>query len=370
MVRLMLFWVILSSGSFYFIDLVFAQTPAKVEVTDMAGRKLLVPREIKKIVPLGAATRFIVYMQSLDLVAGMEAMETKWTTAGRPYGLVTFAKAKTLPVIGEGGPGKLPDFEKILTVWPDIILAMGMDIAQVETIQQKTGIPVFFLSYGTPGTIDIGTIKDAFRTLGQLLNRKDRAEKLIATMDSLEKDLANRTKTIPNSTRSRAYVGAISYMGVQPITSTESFFVPLAWAGGHNVVDEVGHTGHFFIDPEKLLAWNPDNIFIDAGGLEKVADDYRKNPEFYHRLKAVQQEHVFLIMPYNNYHTNIEIALADAYFIGKSIYPQAFQDIDPATKADEIFSSFIGLPAYTQLSKEYHGFSQVRFDNNGLLILY
>ena len=66
---------------------------------------------------------------------------------------------------------------------------------------------------------------------------------------------------------------------MQPITSTESFFVPLAWAGGRNVADEVGRTGHFFIDPEKLLTWNPDNIFIDAGGLAKVADDYRRNPD-------------------------------------------------------------------------------------------
>ncbi|TKB24492.1 iron ABC transporter substrate-binding protein [Desulfopila sp. IMCC35006] len=363
---LMTFFVILASG-FPQPDLVFAQTPEKVTVTDMAGRRLQVVKNIKKIIPLGAAARFIVYMQSLDLVAGMEAIETKWTTAGRPYGLATFAKAETLPVIGAGGPGKLPDFEKIITVWPDIVLAMGIDIAQVETIQQKTGIPVFVLSYGTPGTIDIATIKEAFRTLGQLLDRNARADQLIATLDSLKKDLADRTERIAGSARPRAYVGAISYMGIQPITSTESFFVPLAWAGGRNVVDAVGRTGHFFVDPEKLLAWNPEHIFIDAGGLDKVADDYRRNPEFYHRLKAVQQGHVFLIMPYNNYHTNLEIALADAYFIGKVLYPEVFTDIDPATKADEIFSFFIGIPAYTTLSKEYHGFGRVQFDKNGHL---
>lgn len=362
---MVLFFIMLSPGFDPSAECAFAQTPEKVTVTDMAGRKLQVAKNIRKIIPLGAAARFIVYMQSLDLVAGMEAIETKWTTAGRPYGLATFAKAQILPVIGAGGPGKLPDFEKIITVWPDIILAMGIDIAQVETIQQKTGIPVFVLSYGTPGTIDIATTKDAFRILGQLLNRCERADQLIATIDSLEQDLAHRTEHITDSARPRAYVGAISYMGMQPITSTESFFVPLAWAGGRNVADEVGRTGHFFIDPEKLLTWNPDDIFIDAGGLAKVADDYRRNPEFYHRLKAVQQGHVFLIMPYNNYHTNLEIALADAYFIGKSLYPESFTDIDPATKADEIFSFFIGLPAYTPLSKEYHGFGRVQFDNNG-----
>ncbi len=345
-----------------------AESAATVEVIDMAGRKLQVPTEIKKVVPLGAATRYMVYLRSLDLVVGMEAIETKWTSAGRPYGLATYEKGKTLPVIGEGGPGRLPDFEKIITVWPDLILAMGMDIAQVETIQQKTGIPVFVLSYGKPGAIEMTTVKMAVQTLGHLLQRNERADLLIDYINFLEKDLASRTADIADSARPRTYVGAISYMGTQPITSTESFFVPLTWAGSCNVANEVGQIGHFFIDPEKLLVWNPDNIFIDAGGLEKVVEGYRKDPEFYHRLKAVREGRVFLIMPYNNYHTNIEIALADAWFIGKSLYPNAFNDIDPEAKADEIFSFFIGVRAYATLKKQYHGFGRVRFESDGLVI--
>ncbi len=345
-----------------------ASSADRVEVTDMAGRILQIPAEIKKVVPLGAATRYMVYLQSLDLVAGMEAIETRWSTAGRPYGLATFKKAGTLPVIGEGGPGRLPDFEKIVNVWPDLILAMGIDIAQVETIQQKTGIPVFVLSYGVPGAIDMVTVKKALQTLGHLLRRDDRAARLIGFINSQEKDLAGRTANVTANTSPRTYVGAISYKGIQPITSTESFFVPLTWAGAHNVANEVGLMGHFFIDPEKLLVWNPDCIFIDAGGLEKVVEGYRKDPEFYHRLKAVKEGRVFLIMPYNNYHTNIEIALADAWFIGKSLYPDAFDDIDPEVKADEIFSFFIGIKAYAALKKDYHGFGRIRFENDELVI--
>jgi iron complex transport system substrate-binding protein len=157
-------------------------------------------------------------------------------------------------------------------------------------------------------------------------------------------------------------------MGVQPITSTESQFVPLIWAGGYNVADEIGRTGHFFIDPEQLLVWNPANIFIDAGGLEKVVDGYRRNPAFFKRLRAVKDGHVFLIMPYNNYHTNIEIALADAWFIGKSLYPERFVDVEPTVKANEIFTFFLGVKAYAALQKEYHGFSRIRFSNDELVL--
>lgn len=341
---------------------------ATATVTDMAGRSLRVPAEIKKVVPLGAAARYLVYLQSLDLVAGMEAIETKPATAGRPYSLVSAERAQQLPVIGEGGPGRLPDFEKIIAVWPDVILAMGMDPAQVENIQQKTGIPVFVLSYGASGTIDMATVKQAIETLGHLLQRDERARRLIAYLEAMENDLASRTAAIANSDRSRSYVGAVSYMGLQPITSTEAHFLPLAWAGGRNVAGEIGRAGHCFIDPEQLLVWNPADIFIDAAGLGKVAEGYRRDPAYFQRLEAVKNGRVFLIMPFNNYHSNIEIALADAWFIGKSLYPEHFADIDPAGKADEIFSFFLGIPAYAALKQEFRGFGRIGFGSDGPVV--
>ena len=72
--------------------------------------------------------------------------------------------------------------------------------------------------------------------------------------------------------------------------------------------------------------------------------------------------------PYNYYHTNIEIALADAYFLGKTLYPAAFTDIDPTSKADEIFDFFLGIKAYGHLKNELLGFGRVGFDSTGISI--
>ena len=36
------------------------------------------------------------------------------------------------------------------------------------------------------------------------------------------------------------------------------------------------------------------------------------------------------------YSTNIDTVIANAYYIGKVLYPDEFRDIDPAEKADEI----------------------------------
>jgi iron complex transport system substrate-binding protein len=339
-----------------------------ITLTDMAGRSVSVPREIKKVVPLGGALRFMVYLQSLDLVAGMEHIEQKWTSPGRLYGLATAKLAKKLPVIGEGGPGKLPDFEQIISVWPDVIVVMGIDDSQAITIQERTGLPVFVLRYGTPGALDLNQVKEAIVLLGRLLGREQRAEELTGYMNRLFTDLATRTKDASVLKERPVYVGAISYKGTQGITSTESGHLPLFWAGGQNVADEIERPGHAFIDPEKLLHWNPEVIFLDAGSIATVAEDFRKNTDYYQKLKAIRQNQVYLTMPYNYYHTNIEIALADAYFMGTVLHPKQFADIDPAVKADEIFRFFIGISAYDSLSGEFHGFGPIQFGDKDLAL--
>lgn len=330
-------------------------------LTDMNGRTVTVPEKIRTVVPLGSALRFLVYMQSLDLVKGMERIEQRRIVAGRLYGLATVDIAPKLPIIGEGGAGgRLPNFEKVIEVWPDVIITMGQDKAQVENIQEKTGIPVYSLNYGEPGILDVQSVRTALTHLGKLLGRSERSTQLIATIDQLQADLAQRTAEIPENEQRAAYIGAISYRGSHGITSTEAAYAPLAWAGGKNVATAINRPGHVFIDPEQILAWNPEIIFLDAGGLETVQQDYQKKTAFYRQLQAVQKQQVYLVMPYNLYHTNIEITYADAYFIGKTLYPDRFQDIEPATKADEIFQAFIGMKGYAALEKEYGGFKQLK----------
>jgi len=49
--------------------------------------------------------------------------------------------------------------------------------------------------------------------------------------------------------------------------------------------------------------------------------------------------------------------LADAYFVGKVLYPDRFADIDPVQKADEIYTFFVGKPVFSQMNSQYGGFA-------------
>ena len=276
-----------------------ARAAGQRTITDSVGRSVAIPTNVKRIVPLGGALRFATYLQGLDLVVGVEALEKKPLDGGRLYGLAVADKLKNLPVIGEGGPGgKLPDFEQLIAVHPDLIVAVGLDKAQMETIQDKTGIPALLLGTGAMAALDLTTIKESLTLLGSVIGRSERATTLATYIGELEGDLARRTTS--QSTRPTAYVGAIGFRGKHGITSTESHYAPLTWVNGNNVTDSLDQPGHAFIDQEKLLLWNPDFIFLDAGGLDMVKDDYAKDPAFYAALKAVGAGRVFVVPPYNS----------------------------------------------------------------------
>ena len=336
-------------------------------ITDSVGRSVTIPTEVKRIVALGGALRFVTYLQGLDLVVGVEAVEKKPLDPGRLYGLAVAEKLNNQPIIGEGGPGgKLPDFEQLIAVHPDVIVAVGLDKAQAETIQAKTTIPVVLLGTGAMAALDLKATRESLTLLGHVIGRSERAAALTTFIGKLETDLARRTTS--QNPRPTAYVGAISFRGRHGITSTESLYAPLAWVGGNNVTDSLDQPGHVFIDQEKLLLWNPEVIFLDAGGLDMVKNDYAKNPAFYADLKAVNTGRVFVVPPYNSYHTNIETALANAYCIGQALYPEAFADIKPAEKAEAIFEFFLGVKAYAHLEKAGYGFGRAVFDKGMITI--
>ena len=127
-----------------------------------------------------------------------------------------------------------------------------------------------------------------------------------------------------------------------------------------NVVKEAGINEYVMLDKEKLLEMDPSVIILDAGGLALIQEDYSANPEFYNILSAFKNGKVYLQMPFNYYTTNLEIALADAYYIGSVLYPEQFVDIDPVEKFDEISNFFLGIDSYERIANQYYGgFQQV-----------
>ncbi len=336
-------------------------------ITDMAGRKITIPDKIERIVALSSTLRFVVYLKAADKVAGIEAAEKKEiSNAGRPYLAALRGKADKIPIIGEGGAGRLPDFEKLISVAPQVIFTASIDPAHADIIQQKTNIPVVAVSYGGVGLLEPDEVINSLNLMGRILKTENRANKIKDFINKTLKDLQRRTDKIPQNKKPSVYVGGVSYRGAHGITSTQAFYPPLQWVNALNVANALNKHGAVFIDREKLLVWDPDIIFIDINGFSLVGDDYKKEPMFYKKLEAIKNNRVYSTLPYNNYFTNIEIALSNAYFMGKVLYPDKFSDIDSAKKANEIISFFTGVPTYNEIKEQLKGFGNVTFGLEGL----
>jgi len=327
-------------------------------VMDALGRSVDVPTDVGKVVAVGpGALRLVVYLNASDMVVGVEDFERRYSF-GRPY-IIAHPELKELPSVGPGGPGKLPDFEALIKLKPDVIFITYVDGKTADEIEEKTGIPVVVLSYGALATFEDEELFRSIELAGKILGKEDRARELIEFIKSVQEDLRKRTSDVEPK---KAYVGGIGYKGAHGIESTEGGYPPFTAVHAENVADVLGR-GHHFIDKEELLEWQPDYIFIDEGGLKLILDDYRKNPEFYSSLKAVKEGNVYGILPYNFYATNIGTALADAYFIGKVLYPERFKDINPAEKADEIYTFLLGKPVYGTMAEQFGGFGKIDLSN-------
>lgn len=359
--------LILSVFLFIFLSLP-VHAKEVITITDMEGRRVTIPKRVERVVALSGSLRHIVYLKAFDKVVGIEEVEKRDymkgnSASGRTYWLAIRDKVMGLPSVGEGGPGKLPDFEKLLMVKPDVVILFEAD--QAELIQRKIGIPTIVIKYTTTERFDLKEIQNTFTFLGKILNREEEAKELNNYLNKLIKDLTNRKDPSRSPT---LYIGAISLRGVHGITSTVAHYPPLEFLSVKNVADESGKRGHIFIDRERLLHWNPEYIFIDTGGLFLVKEDYLKNKDFYQRLKAVKEGRVYTLLPINFYRTNLENLFANLYFIGKVTHPERFKDIDPERKTREIFMKFLGVDVYDEISKAFRGYRRVEFKDTGLLI--
>ena len=71
--------------------------------------------------------------------------------------------------------------------------------------------------------------------------------------------------------------------------------------------------------------------------------DYQADKTMFDTVKAWRDGEVYLEMAYNAYYTNYEIALANTWFIAKTVYPSLFEDIDMTAKTNEITQAFYGM---------------------------
>lgn len=319
-------------------------------VVDSFGREVEIPGEVKTIVCTGSgALRMICYLQCTDKLIGVEDTDKEYETSTlRDYAHVYYETFRDLPSIGKGGGTSNTAYvEELITLQPDVILS-GYTQEALEDLQSATGIPCVSIRAQSINFID-ESFYTAMRVAADVLGAQDRCEEVLSYIDACKADLTDRTADIPEEEKPTCYTGAVTFSGAHGFTGTYSNFGPFMAIGARNVADEAGETGYFDADPEKIVAWDPDLIFLDPGNMDLVNDEYASNPGYYDALRAVQEGKLYSCISFNNYSTNVGYAIADAYYAGLVMFPEQFADVDIAAKTDEILEFLLGDAYYDEM---------------------
>ena len=323
-------------------------------ITDYNGREVEIPSTVESIVCCGVgALRYTCYMQCQDLVVGVEDYETKGGMS-RLYNYVNFDKFENLPVTGTNGE---PFVEEIIAVAPQVIVMSSYASVDPDELQSKSGVPVVVVP-GSDTTLD-DKAYETFRIMGELYGKEERAEELTAYLKGIEADLADRTAGVAEEDKPAVYVCGVSFKGAHGFEGTEAYYGPFELISANNLANTTGQTGAFDIDLEQVLAWDPEVIFVDFNGMDLIKEDYAAHPDYYQSLTAVQEGRVYSRISFRSSASNLETALADAYYAATILYEEQFADVDIEEKTGEIFETLLGTNPYDDLKSAGYEFKAV-----------
>lgn len=321
-------------------------------LVDGSGREVEIPDTVESIVCVGVgALRYSCYAGAAELVVGVEDYETK-AGMSRLYNYVNFDLFRDLPVIGTNGE---PFPEEIINVGPQIIVMSAYASADPDELSAKTGIPVVVVP-GSDTALD-DKAYETIRILGELYSKEDRAKELTEYLKGVQADLKQRTVDVGE--KPTVYVGGVSFKGQHGFEGTEAHYGPFELIGANNLANTTAQTGAFNMDLEQVLQWDPDIIFLDFNGMDLINEDYARNPDYYNALTAVREGKVYSQISFRSSASNLETALADAYYAGWVMFPEAFSDVDIESKTGEIFEMLLGSDPYGDLKEAGYEFRAI-----------
>lgn len=329
-------------------------------VVDAYGRSVDVPKDAKTAATVGSGARFVVYAGAQDKLIAVTEMETT-PAMNRPYAIAYKDLFADLPSTSNGNHLLETNVneEQLMDLNPDVIIS-SRSAEECDALQKDTGIPVIGITYQNQLFTD--NVYNSITCVGEALGTEDHASEVVAKLKEWDADLKARTADIADADKPSVYVGAVNYKGAKSFTGTYANYAPLVELNAKNVADETGQKAAVDVDLEQIGNWDPDYMFLNAGNMDLMKADYANNQAFFDGLKAFQQGNLYT-QPFFNFNgTNIDTGICDTYFIGATIYPDKFADVDLKAKYSEIYTTLLGVDFYQVMQQNGMDFKSMSFN--------
>ncbi|HNR03536.1 MAG TPA: ABC transporter substrate-binding protein [Bacillota bacterium] len=295
-------------------------------VTDMAGRQVTIPGEIKSIATFGSVgvlNAFVELMGSGDLLCNQ--MPARFTKSDKWKMQYEFApQIKDAPLLANSNDELL--LEEVLKLQPDLCITMTK-----ETAEQlgENGIPCIYLEWKQ--TEDV---KAAVNLMGEILKKEDIAEDYLAYFDSMVQEASDLTAKLTDEDKKTVLYGNVTNL-TQPHVIAEWW---IDVAGGISVTNDGKTTGQSReYTQEELLLWDPDIIIVtERDMIDKIKED-----KLYTDVTAVKAGSIYYIPTVAHTWGNrtVEQPLTVFWTLNK-LYPELVSDNMLAEKVSYFYSHF------------------------------
>ena len=231
-----------------------APVPTEKTITDMAGRTVTIPAEIKSVGTFGAIgvlNTVVLTMGAGPLIINEGSASFVNSPSWAKYVYKFAPQIQNMPQFENADREII--IEEVLAAAPDLCLSMSR--ANTEFLEQH-GLTVVQIAWQQDEDVHV-----AIRLLGEVFDAQERAEDYLAYFDEMIAKANALTANVAD--RKTAVYGAVSRFS-QPHAIAEWW---IAQAGGISVTTEmIEGQESLSYTLEDLLLWNPDIMFTSSNG--------------------------------------------------------------------------------------------------------
>ncbi len=345
------------------------QANTAITFTDLADREVTLEGPAERIFLGFYAESFIAVNDGLDNVVCISKAE--WEDFFNGQYRAYIENVPELDKIVDAGSVYKGSFsmEATLNMAPDVaILApfqyetLGENIDKLE----KAGIRVVVLDYNAQ-KLEKHTLSTEI--LGLITGQTERAQVLIDEYTAAYQDVEKRVAHLSDDEKKRVYI-ELGNKGAEQIGNSYGDYMwgsLVMTAGGHNIAaDKVESYGA--LSPEYILSVDPEVIIFsgsswinDAGNRVKAGfavdpqetidriDAYTQRAGW-SNISAVKESDIYTV-----HHAGLRSIYDYTYlqYIGKSIYPELFEDVNPKENLEQFYKTYLPVEADGSFMTKY-----------------
>lgn len=341
------------------VELIILGREKELTVLDGNGEIVTVSKPVERII--------VEYLDNAELIRVLDAKDK---VVGVDFIIgkteIQFSNLSKLPCVGAM---HRPDYEAVLSLNPDLLLAFSKDTAEKKEKLPDVGVVFLGLYYPDLSNPDGSRFTEGVRKLGYILDAREEAQEYINWRIGWIDDIESQTEGLTNDEKPRVFIWSKPPL---PLTKTyntcarvDTLTQMCTLAGGKSIAEDLPEFVHpvyqITIDPEWVIEQDPDFILVhtvrytygggtmdtpsgydadDSAGVKELRDAIMDCPELAN-VAAVKTGNVYILS--GNFRNDATGGFMGAVYMAKLLHPELFEDLNPEAIHQKYLTEFQGL---------------------------